>query len=127
LIKANIKPGNGGLAMFFVHGYIYFFAWNIFVLVSIATARYMRDKWETNMVLHTAVGMFISVSTIFWGFWAINFKKGFDIQNTYANRLPASQVTPGNRKYLHTFSAMAVPLMSAPIILTGFIAYFRRW
>jgi hypothetical protein len=39
----------------------------------------MRDKWETNMVLHTAVGMFISFSTIFWGFWAINFKKGFDI------------------------------------------------
>lgn len=28
---------------------------------------------------------------------------------------------------LHSFSAMAVPLMSVPLILTGFIAYFRRW
>jgi cytochrome b involved in lipid metabolism len=33
----------------------------------------------------------------------------------------------GTRKYLHTYSAMAVPLMSLPLIITGFIAYFRRW
>jgi hypothetical protein len=37
----------------------------------------MRDKWETNMVLHTAFGMLISFATIFWGFWAINVKNGF--------------------------------------------------
>jgi len=29
--------------------------------------------------------------------------------------------------WLHTFSAMTVPLMSTPLIITGFIAYFRRW
>jgi Cytochrome b5-like Heme/Steroid binding domain len=33
----------------------------------------------------------------------------------------------GTRMYLHTFSAMTVPLMSVPLVLTGFIAYFRRW
>jgi|LauGreDrversion4_2_1035121.scaffolds.fasta_scaffold166553_2 hypothetical protein len=73
--QANVKPT---MAMFFAHGYIYFFCWNIFVLVQIATARYMRDKWETNMVLHTAFGSLISFATMFWGFWAINNKKGWD-------------------------------------------------
>jgi len=33
----------------------------------------------------------------------------------------------GKRMYLHSFAAMAVPLMSVPLVLTGFIAYFRRW
>lgn len=33
----------------------------------------------------------------------------------------------GKRMYLHSFSAMVIPLMSVPLIVTGFIAYFRRW
>lgn len=41
-IQANVKPS---LSMFFAHGYIYFFCWNVFVIIQIATARYMRDKW----------------------------------------------------------------------------------
>jgi amino acid permease len=83
LAKANVKPA---LAMFFAHGYVYFFCWNIFVLVQIATARYMRNKWETNMVLHTAFGMLIAFSTIFWGFWAINNQKGWD-SNKYDGKI----------------------------------------
>ena len=70
--------------MFFAHGYIYFFCWNIFALVQIATARYMRDKWQTNMLLHTAFGTLISFATMFWGFWAIDTKKGWEL-NTYAD------------------------------------------
>jgi hypothetical protein len=30
------------------------------------------------MVLHTAFGSLISFATMFWGFWAINNKKGWD-------------------------------------------------
>jgi hypothetical protein len=126
MAMANIKPS---LSMFFAHGYVYFFAWNVFVMVQIATARYMRDKWETNMVLHTAFGMLISFSTMFWGFWAIRQKKGFN-PNTYAKKpVVVGAINPktGKRMYLHSFSAMVVPLMSVPLIVTGFIAYFRRW
>lgn len=75
--------------MFFAHGYIYFFCWNIFALVQIATARYMRDKWQTNMLLHTAFGCLISFATMFWGFWAIDTKAGWD-RNTYADKPPGT-------------------------------------
>jgi len=57
--------------MYFGHGYVFFICWNIFGLFQIITARYMRDKWQTNMVLHTAFGMLITFGTIFWGMWAI--------------------------------------------------------
>jgi hypothetical protein len=87
----------------------------------------MRDKWETNMILHTAFGSLISFATMFWGFWAISNKKGWET-NTYPERIIGSGTNPnGTGKYLHTFSAMTVPLMSVPLVLTGFIAYFRRW
>ena len=79
LANANIKTS---LAMYFAHGYIFFFCWNIFSLFQIATARYMRNKWETNMILHTAFGSLISFSTMFWGFWAISNKHGWDT-NSY--------------------------------------------
>lgn len=82
MIQANLKTS---LSMYFAHGYIYFFCWNLFVMVQIASARYMRDKWETNMVLHTAFGMLISFSTMFWGFWAIKQKAGFSPE-TYAKK-----------------------------------------
>jgi hypothetical protein len=68
--------------MYFAHGYIYLFAWNFLALISIATARYMRDKWTTNMVLHTAFGMLITFATMFWGFWAINNSMGFQTYKT---------------------------------------------
>lgn len=125
LFQANLK---GSLSMYFAHGYVFFFCWIIFALVQIATARYMRDKWETNMVLHTAFGSLISFATMFWGFWAINSKSGFSA-NTYASKPVQIGVrnAAGNRKYLHSFSAMAVPLMAVPLVVTGFIAYFRRW
>jgi hypothetical protein len=39
----------------------------------------MKDKWETNMVLHTAFGMLITFTTMFWGFWKIMTRHGFDM------------------------------------------------
>lgn len=111
--------------MYFAHGWVYFIIWNIFGIMQIATARYMRDKWTTNMVLHTAFGSLISFASIFWGFWAINQKKGFD-PNTYQPIGTCGNFT-GTRCYLHSYSAMTVPLISVPLVVTGFIAYFRRW
>lgn len=135
LLSANIKPK--GLSIFFAHGYIYFFCWNIFALVQIATARYMRDKWQTNMLLHTAFGTLISFATMYWGFWAIKIKSGFDLStynqlnitfNATSNTTNVTIKNPtGQGGHLHTFSAMTVPLMSVPLLITGFIAYFRRW
>jgi hypothetical protein len=111
--------------MYFAHGWVYLIAWNLFGLVQIATARYMRDKWQTNMVLHTAFGMLITFITMFWGFWAMNQKKGF--QSSTYKPIGTAKNVGGAPKYLHSYSAMAVPLMSLPLIITGFIAYFRRW
>jgi len=37
----------------------------------------MRDKWETNMVLHTASGTLITFVSLFWGFWKIRSVNGF--------------------------------------------------
>jgi len=123
LIQGNIKPS---LSMFFAHGWVYFICWNLFGLVQIASARYMRDKWQTNMVIHTAFGTLISFATMYWGFWAINNKNGFSTQ-TSRFAIGTAVNNGGTRKYLHTYSAMAVPLMALPLIITGFIAYFRRW
>jgi hypothetical protein len=63
--------GNGTISFFFVHGWIFFVAWIVFGVFQIATARYMKHKWETNMVLHAASGTLITFATAFWGFWSI--------------------------------------------------------
>lgn len=68
LFLQNIKKS---LSFNFAHGWALFFAWNIFAILQIVTARYMRHKWETNMVLHTASGTLITFATLFWGFWKI--------------------------------------------------------
>jgi hypothetical protein len=69
----NIK-GSTGVAFYFVHGYVFFFAWIIFSLFQIFSARYFKHKWETNMVFHAASGSLITFATMFWGFWAIKIK-----------------------------------------------------
>jgi len=114
------------LSMYFAHGWVYFICWNIFGLVQIASARYMRDKWQTNMVIHTAFGTLITFATMFWGFWAINNRMGFDTSKERF-KIGTMKRKGGAGAYLHTYSAMAVPLMAVPLIVTGFIAYFRRW
>jgi len=119
--QPNIKPS---LSMFFAHGYVFFFMWNIFALFSIASARYMRDKWTTNMVLHTAFGSLITFGTMFWGFWAIWLKNGF-MPGSY--KPFGSRNKGGARSHLHSYSGVAIALMGAPLAITGFIAYFRRW
>jgi len=63
-----------GVPFFFVHGFVFFFAWIVFALVQIFSARYFKYKWETNMVVHTASGSLITFATMFWGFWAIKIK-----------------------------------------------------
>lgn len=111
------------ISFFYGHGWAFFFAWNIFVLVQIATARYMRHKWETNMILHTACGMLITTVTMFWGFWAIQ-RNGF---NPGDGNYIGQKGKGGQVKYQHSFAGIMVALMGIPLVITGFIAYFRRW
>lgn len=83
----------------------------------------MRHKWETNMIIHTAFGMLITMITMFWGFWAIS-RNGFNPGNgNYIGQKGAG----GQVKYQHSFAGIIVALMGIPLVLTGFIAYFRRW
>ena len=63
--------GAKGVSFYFVHGFVFWFAWIIFAFVQIASARYYKHKWETNMVVHAASGTLITFATMFWGFWAI--------------------------------------------------------
>jgi hypothetical protein len=118
------KPNKDkSVSFFYAHGWAFFFAWNVFVLVQIATARYMRHKWETNMILHTASGMLITMITMFWGFWAIS-KNGF---NPGMGNYIGQTGKGGQVAYQHSFAGIIVALMGVPLMLTGFIAYFRRW
>ena len=50
-----------------IHSYVFFVAWNVFTIVSIATARYNKHNYETNMLLHAAVGSLILVVSVIWG------------------------------------------------------------
>lgn len=84
LVKANLQAK---LSFNFVHGWALFVAWNIFGLLQIITARYMKDKWQTNMVLHTASGTMITLNSMFFGFWKIMMQNGFDVANTWQGKV----------------------------------------
>lgn len=53
-------PEQNSLQLPFVKAWVLIPAWCAFSLIMIATARYMRHQWTTNMVLHTAMGSFIT-------------------------------------------------------------------
>ena len=110
-----------GLPFFFAHGFVFFFVWIIFALVQIFSARYYKHKWETNMVVHAASGSLITFATMFWGFWAIKLK-GI---NAAALANVSSPLAQGSG--LHDYGAISTALIAVPLIITGFIPYFRRW
>jgi hypothetical protein len=113
--------GNKGVAFYFVHGFVFFFVWIFFAFIQIASARYFKHKWETNMVVHAASGSLITFATMFWGFWALKLK-GIDVIARTQDKTP-TQSGSG----LHDYGAIATALMAVPLLITGFIPYFRRW
>jgi len=118
----NVK---GSVSFYFAHGYVFFFAWIIFALVQIFSARYYKHKWETNMVVHAASGSLITFATMFWGFWAIKMKgitAAMDNKNSGKSPTPLSQGSG-----LHDYGAISTALIAVPLLITGFIPYFRRW
>ena len=115
--------GAKGVSFFFVHGFVFFFAWIFFAFIQIASARYYKHKWETNMVVHAASGTLITFATMFWGFWALKMK-GIDV----ITRVNEKGVTPLEQgSGLHDYGGIAVALMAVPLVISGFIPYFRRW
>jgi hypothetical protein len=70
------------------------------------------------MVLHAASGSLITFATMFWGFWSIQ-KKTINL-NVGGNPLAKGSA-------LHSLSGVMVALMALPLVVTGFIPYFRRW
>ena len=110
-----------GVAFYFVHGFVFFFAWILFALVQIFSARYFKHKWETNMVVHAASGSLITFATMFWGFWAIKLKT---INNAAKNNV-SSPLQQGSG--LHDYGGIATALIAIPLLVTGFIPFFRRW
>jgi amino acid transporter len=87
----------------------------------------MHHKWETNMILHTACGMLITMITIIWGFWAIS-RNGFNPSNKFGNgNYIGERTAAGSLKYQHSFAGIIVALMGIPLVITGFIAYIPRW
>ena len=85
----------GSVSFFFVHGFVFFFAWIFFAFIQIASARYFKHKWETNMVVHAASGSLITFATLFWGFWAVKIKGIQIIQRIEADIAKGKTITPG--------------------------------
>jgi hypothetical protein len=119
--RGDTVKGSKGVSFFFVHGFVFFFAWIFFAFIQIASARYFKHKWETNMVVHAASGSLITFATMFWGFWALKLK-GIDVIARTQDVTPLQQGSG-----LHDYGGITVALMAVPLVITGFIPYFRRW
>jgi len=72
------------------------------------------------MVVHAASGTLITFATMFWGFWAINDKGIANGQAQAANPLAKGSG-------LHDYGAISTALIAVPLMISGFIPYFRRW
>ena len=112
------------MSFFFAHGFVFFFAWIFFALIQIFSARYYKHKWETNMVVHTASGCLITFATMFWGFWAVKLKSIKVIDKVNANNVTSAGMQGSG---LHDYPGIATALMAVPVMISGFIPYFRRW
>jgi len=73
------------------------------------------------MVVHAASGSLITFATMFWGFWAIKMK-GINVAQRTANLSPTAA---GGA--LHDYGGIIAALVAVPLLITGFIPYFRRW
>jgi hypothetical protein len=80
------------------------------------------------MVVHAASGSLITFATLFWGFWAVKIK-GIQVikrvQGLVAAGEPTRAGTSGSG--LHDYPGIATAIMAVPLLVTGFIPYFRRW
>lgn len=63
---------------FVVHGFALWAAWSLIGLYQIATNRWFKHKWQTNMWLHRIGGVFILITTIFYALHAVK-KAGWTI------------------------------------------------
>ena len=60
-----------GPSFFLLHGYALWSAWSLVGLFQIATNRYFKHKWESHLWMHRLSGVFILVTTLFYGLFGI--------------------------------------------------------
>ena len=111
------------LLLSLTHGIVFFFLWILLGLFQIASARYMKHRWETNMVLHGACGSLIFGSTMFWGFWALTDKTVTPLKTEAGVLASKLYSAPA----VHSYAGIAATLIVVPLIVTGIIPYVRRW
>ncbi len=120
----NFLPNQqAGLLLSLTHGFVFFFLWTILGLFQIASARYMKHRWETNMVLHGACGSLIFGATMFWGFWAMTDKTITPLRTEAGVLASKLYLAPA----IHSYSGIMVNLIVVPVFVTGLIPYVRRW
>jgi len=83
------------------------------------------------MVVHAATGSLITFATLFWGFWALRLK-GIHVNQRIINHNNNPNLTPITKpgdvgSGLHDYPAIATAMMAVPLLVTGFIPFFRRW
>jgi len=80
------------------------------------------------MVVHAASGSLITFATMFWGFWAVKIK-GIQVIKRVQGLVVASEASRAGTSGsgLHDYEGIAVAIMAVPLLVTGFIPYFRRW
>ena len=77
------------------------------------------------MVVHAASGSLITFATMFWGFWAIKIEV---INAAMENKISGKSPTAlSNGSGLHDYAGISTALIAVPLMITGFIPYFRRW
>lgn len=56
-------------SFFLIHGVVLWICWSILALLQIGTNRYWKHHWQINIWLHRVIGMFIMLSTLFYGIY----------------------------------------------------------
>jgi len=62
------------------HGWLMWATWCLCAWLMIATKRYMKKGWFISQLCHSAIGMYITVATIYTVITMLQ-KIGFDLQN----------------------------------------------
>jgi UPF0716 family protein affecting phage T7 exclusion len=65
---------------------------------------------------------------MFWGFWAIKIKGIQVIEKVQKKIAEGQDIKPGSSgSGLHDYPGITTALTAVPLLVTGFIAYYRRW
>ena len=105
---------------FSLHGGILWLAWGVLSLLLIASIRYMKPCYKTNMIIHWVTGLLILLATLVMGIMANSY-----VTHGHKNKVQRAHIKIASPIYYITLIVVILGLVT--LILKKKLAWNSKW